>query len=232
MEKNTEELVQNILKEGFIKLDLYDEKELNQLTKMIKKYSLKPYEIMRNFNHPAYKAAVTPKVKQILFKIAHQKVKFLPEITSSPSLITEENISISFSKKGPTFGNAKINKHTFHYDNSFLNLVLPLELPPEPSKGSGLYAYINLKKKFGMGFISKVISLLLGRISILRIFFRPRFLKYKRGIASIFFGDISLHGVGDCSDGDRRALTINLSQTPYNEFKAKYCNSHKYLNNQ
>ena len=69
-------------------------------------------------------------------------------------------------------------------------------------------------------------------VFILRIFFRPRFLKYTKGLASIFFGDITLHGVGDCSDGDRLSLTINLSQTPYYKFKKKYYNSHKYLHNQ
>ena len=87
-----------------------------------------PCKIGRNFNHPIYKLAVPEKVKNLLFEIAKQKCNHMTNLTSDKSLINEKNISISFAKKGPSFGNAEMSKYAFHYDDSFVNLVLPLQL--------------------------------------------------------------------------------------------------------
>ena len=224
---NTKIIVNKILKDGYYLADLYSPSQTEQLLKYALEYDLTPHKIERNFNHPAYKLAVTQEVKDLLFAISKEKARRFPYLAKHPELICEENISISFPKKGPSFGNAKISKAAFHYDHSFVNLVLPLQLP-KGGKTSGLFAYVNLKNKLGMGVFAKIISRLLGRLGFLRFLFRPRYLKYTEGIANLFFGDITLHGVGNCFDGNRVSLTINLEQISYEKYKSK-STLHKYL---
>ena len=51
---------------------------------------------------------------------------------------------------------------------------------------------------------------------------KSEFIPYKVGTLTLFFGDITLHGVHECTDGDRISLSVNLSQISLAEFKGKY----------
>ena len=229
MSLSANKVTKEILKEGYSIVDLYKKEEVSKLLNIALNDDTDVRKIGRNFNHPIYKLAVPEKVRNFLFEIAKQKCNYLPNLTSNKSLINEKNISISFAKKGPSFGNAEMSKMAFHYDDSFVNLVLPLQLPPSGSNASGLLSYVNLKKILGKNLFSRAISFILGRNKIIRYIFKPKFLKYQCGMASIFFGDLTLHGVGSSFDGDRVSLTINLSQVSYERFYKRFYKTHKYL---
>ena len=227
---NNLDLVQKILENGYIQIDdFFDDKTFRIIKKFAQDNNLENRDIIRNFAHPAYKASVTNKIQTLLLGIAKSRLMLQPQILRDESLITEENISISFARKGPSFGNSKIAVNAFHYDGSFVNAVITFTLP-QNSSGNGLMMYKNLKSKLGMGFIAKICSRLIGRVSIVRKIFKPIFVPYKVGTLTLFFGDVSLHGVGDCLDGDRISLAYNMEQVSLSEFQKKY-NPH-YLKSQ
>jgi hypothetical protein len=215
--------VQSILSNGYIQIDdFFTEEEFNQLFEHAKNVDeIKNADLVRNFSHPVYQLAVGKKIQVLLFGLAKARIKAESRINKSDDFICSENISISFARKGPTYNNPHRAKDAFHYDDSFVNAVLTFSLP-ENADGNGLFVYKNLKAKLGMGFIAKIVSRLLGRLSFLRYVFKPAFIPYKVGGLTLFFGDITLHGVGECYDGDRVSLTFNLSQVSLEEFNKKY----------
>lgn len=215
--------VQTILTKGHIQIDeFFTQEQFNALFEHARNIKeIKSSDLTRNFSHPAYRLAVDKKIHDLLFGLARERIKANPRINKSDDYICPENISIAFGRKGPTYNNAGVDKYQFHYDDSFVNGVLTFSMP-EKSEGNGLFIYKNLKANLGMGILAKIISRLLGRVSLLRSIFKPGFISYKVGTLTLFFGDITLHGVGACYDGDRISLTYNLSQTSLEEFKKKY----------
>ena len=172
--------VQSILRKGYIQInDFFTEQELYELFEYAKNEDeIKNADIIRNFSHPVYRLAVGKKVQDLLLGIARERVTALPGISKNKDLISPENISISFGRKGPTYKNSARAKDGFHYDDSFVNAVLTFSLP-EKAQGNGLFIYKNLKSNLGMGFVAKVVSRLLGRVSFLRFVFKPAFIPYK-----------------------------------------------------
>ena len=221
--------VQTILTKGYIQIDkFFTQEQFNALFEHAKNVEkIKNPDLVRNFSHPVYRIAVDKKMHDLLFGLARERIKAKPKISKSVDLICSENVSISFGRKGPTYNNAGFEKGAYHYDDSFVNAVLTFSLP-EKAEGNGLFIYKNLKANLGMGILAKIVSRLLSRVSLLRTIFKPDFIPYKVGTLTLFFGDITLHGVGSCFDGDRISLTFNLSQVSLEEFKKKYEPS--YLN--
>lgn len=215
--------VQTIMNKGYMQIDnFFTQEKFNTLFEYAKNVEkIKNPDLIRNFSHPVYRTAVDKKMQDLLIGLAHERIKVTQRISKNSDLICSENISISFARKGPSFNNEAFAKNAYHYDDSFINAVLTFSLP-EKSEGNGLFIYKNLKANLGMGILAKIISRLLGRISLLRFIFRPGFIPYKVGQLTLFFGDITLHGVGECYDGDRISLTFNLSQVSLDEFKKKY----------
>lgn len=215
--------VQTILAKGYIQIDdFFTKEEFDQLFEHAKNtLEIKNVDLVRNFSHPVYRLAVKNKLQNLLFGLARERIKLQPDINKREDFIVPENIAISFARKGPTYNNAERAKDAFHYDDSFVNGVLSFSLP-EKAAGNGLFIYKNLKANLGMGVFAKIVSRLLGRLSFTRTIFRPDFIPYKVGSLTLFFGDITLHGVGECHDGDRVSLTFNLSQVSLAEFKRKY----------
>lgn len=215
--------VQNILQKGYIQIhDFFTKEEFDQLFAHAKNEGeIKNSELVRNFSHHVYRLAVGEKMKGLLFGLARERIKTQPDVIKSEDYICSDNIAISFARKGPSYNNADRAKDAFHYDDSFVNAVLTFSLP-ERSNGNGLFVYKNLKARLGMGIFAKIVSRLLGRVGFLRALFKPDFIPYEVGTLTLFFGDITLHGVGDCHDGDRLSLSFNLSQVPLEEFKEKY----------
>lgn len=176
--------------------------------------------ITRNFEHEIYKTAVNKEIKKILLGISHARLASGTMGCGIAQDIVKENISISFPRKGPTYGNAARHKMAYHYDDSFVSGVMAFKLPN--SKGAGINLFKNIKLRLGMGNPSRVISRLLGRVSILRKLFKPMYVPYAEGHITFFFADISLHGVEDCYDGDRLTLTLNMSRVCLDKFKNRY----------
>lgn len=218
-----ENIAKEILDKGYYQLnDFYDKDEFTELFKYAKDVeNVKNVDLIRNFSNPIYELAVPDKVKTLLTGIAHEKRKLLPKIAGNKDLIHEENISMSFARKGPTYNNSALDKYAYHYDDSFVNLVFTFSLPKN-SQGKGVFMFKNLKSYLGMGFIAKAVSRVLGRTAWLRSLIKPTFVPYKVGHITLFYGDISLHGVHECLDGDRVSLTVNMSQVSLKEFKKKY----------
>lgn len=215
--------VETILTKGYIQIDdFFTKREFEQLFAYAKDtHEIKNSDLVRNFSHPVYRLAIDKKMQDLLLGLARERIKFQSNITKGQDSILPENISISFARKGPTYNNTERAKDAFHYDDSFVNGVLSFSLP-EKAEGNGLFIYKNLKANLGMGALAKLVSRLLGRLSLMRTIFRPDFIPYKVGCLTLFFGDITLHGVGECHDGDRVSLTVNLSQVSLAEFKRKY----------
>ncbi len=174
--------------------------------------------LARDTDHELYKFVLSDRVSPFFRKLADARLKYIDGI-DNPPLIPLNQFAISIARKGPTFGNAKIHKLAFHYDDSFVNAVFALDMPE--GIGGGLMIYKNLKKKFGMRFVAKVVSRLIGRISLLRKIIKPSFVRYVPGRVYIFYGDYTLHGVGDCSDGDRVNFAVNLSRVTHEAFARK-----------
>jgi hypothetical protein len=112
-----------------------------------------------------------------------------------------------------------MHRLAFHYDDSYLNAVYALEMPKDA--GAGLMIYNNIRRALGYGLPSKVLSRVVGRIPLVRKLYKPGYVRYRPGGLYIFFGDVTLHGVGSCFDGNRISFTINLSRVPYQTFLKK-----------
>lgn len=106
--------------------------------------------------------------------------------------------------------NGTINKETsYHYDGAYINLLLPLVLPTDQSKGDGnLVMFPNLRMKYP-SIITKIISRMLRHFAILRHWSNQVEVVYKTDTMYIFFGDLSFHGVEPITNGERIVVTIN-----------------------
>jgi len=222
---NYKSINENIQQHGFAHIPvsaLYSEKEFAALTKFASGGGkISNVDLIRNFGHVNYKLAVTEKVKEFVKQMAWARINLGEGPTLVQSQVRDENIQISYAQKGPSFGNGAMSSNAFHYDDCFICMVIPFQLP-ESEPGAGLMIYKNLKFQLGMGFLSKLISRLLGRISVLRLVVKPHLVQYELGKCTLFFGDISLHGVGACLTGDRISVAVNLSQMSIEEFSDKY----------
>jgi hypothetical protein len=228
------EIVNIIYNKGYYTYpDFYSKDEFDELFQHA--LSVKNIDVARNFDHPAYKSAVNEKLKEFLFEVAREKCKFLPDVVRGEEYISAENIALAFHRKGPSYGNTKRAKNAYHYDDALVTGVFSFSLPPQSSQACGLNVYKNLKYKLGMRNCAKILSRFLIEIPFFRKFIKPVFIPYKVGSFTFFFGDVSLHGVEDCVEGDRVAFAVQLSQVDLNEFKRKFKDkngnykSHSYL---
>ena len=64
---------------------------------------------------------------------------------------------------GKKFGNEKIGKNTFYYDDAYFSAVLPFALPED--KNNGLMIYKNLRRDKTKSIIYKVLSRLLNKFA-------------------------------------------------------------------
>ena len=223
------DIINTIYSQGSFSIkDFYTREEFNELYGYAR--TLNSEDIMRNFDHPAYKLAVNEKLKTLLIGIAKEKCNVYAHLTRGKEYVSTKNISISFHRKGPTYGNSSRTVDAYHYDDAFITGVFSFSLPPSSSLGSGVHVYKNLKARLGMRFFAKLCSRALGRLPILRKIFKPDFIPYEVGTFTFFFGDITLHGVENCSAGDRVSMSVQFSQQSLRELKAKFGpDKHRYL---
>jgi hypothetical protein len=137
--------------------------------------------------------------------------------------ITEEYSGIKFRqlrKKMTININTKIplfsTDTNLHYDNCYINWVIPLWI--ENKKNPGLIIFPNSRKKIFLFLVLKFLTSAIKSKYLLRLplflnFLGAYFIKYKINHAYIFDGYNSLHGVvWSKNDGVRCVITINFSR--------------------
>lgn len=105
----------------------------------------------------------------------------------------------------------KENKVTaYHYDATYINLLLPLVLPEKPGTNNGnLVLFPNLRNEKRPKIVSKVIARLLRHIPALRPLYGFADVHYEVDTMYLFFGDRCFHGVNPIQSGERLVMTIN-----------------------
>jgi hypothetical protein len=210
---NIKNIVDEIYKHGFYEIkNFYKQSDFIKL----KKASLLKYKkpIMRDFNNSVYKKAVNKEAKSLLQGIAVERESRVSSKKLDVSSL-DTQISISFPKKGIKFGNEKIGKNAFHYDDCYVSAVLPFNLPEQ--KSNGLMIYKNFRLNNLDSILYKILSRLLNKFKFLRLIFKPIYIPYEVGNLYLFFSDISLHGVDEIKKGERVSVTLNMSYTSYKD---------------
>ena len=139
---NIKHIVNEIYKHGFYEIkNFYKKSDFIEL----KKASLLKYKkpIMRDFNNSVYKNVVNKAAKWLLQGIAVERESRVSSKKLNLSSL-DTQISISFPKKGKKFGNEKIGKNAFHYDEAYVSAVLPFNLPEQISNGLMIYKNFRL----------------------------------------------------------------------------------------
>jgi hypothetical protein len=107
-------------------------------------------------------------------------------------------------------GGAKTVETDYHYDGAYVNLVLPIILPPRSRHARpDVELFPNLRKRFSPCVLSVSISRLLRHIRWLRDWFESTKVQYELGTMIVFFGDITFHGVPPILEGERLVMTVN-----------------------
>jgi hypothetical protein len=122
--------------------------------------------------------------------------------------LKKENQVCGFAYKNALEGQ-KTYETDFHYDGAYVNGVLAIVLPPDPSKDGGhLTLFPNFRKKQAP-LISKIFSRILRHSPLARKLYGSTLVPYQEGAMHLFFGDISFHGVAPIKKGERLILSIN-----------------------
>ena len=144
-----------------------------------------------------------------IFEMCELIYKTRCEVTGmkyTPLLREKQSVGIAYKNAQ----NTAQNKETeFHYDAAYINIVIPVQLPPKDEGGDGdLIAFPNLRKKYP-SIVCSIISEVLRRSAWARKQFGFTTVSYSVGTLHLFFGDVSLHGVPPIRQGERMIMTIN-----------------------
>lgn len=98
----------------------------------------------------------------------------------------------------------------YHFDGAYLNLVLPILLPPRDQRvRPDVELYPNLRKRFSPYLLSASVARLLRHAAWSRDWFGSTKVRYEVGAIMVFFGDITFHGVPAIVEGERLVMTVN-----------------------
>lgn len=206
-DKQREALVKEVLTTGFIRLEHFfdDESEkrffaLREVFGPLAK-NIKNQELDHTF------AGVVRNSSEI-FEVCELIHKTRCEITKTEYVhLRPEKQSVGIAYKDSA--NAAKNRETeFHYDAAYINIVIPIALPPETSSDGNLVAFPNLRIKYPR-VIGAALSFMLRKFPFTRSIYGYTSVTYHRGALHLFFGDISLHGVPPIKNGERMIMTIN-----------------------
>jgi len=107
-------------------------------------------------------------------------------------------------------GGATTVETDYHFDGAYLNLVLPIMLPPRGRHTRpDVELFPNLRKRFAPYVLSASIARLLRHFIWLRDWFGSTKVQYEVGTVIVFFGDITFHGVPPILEGERLVMTVN-----------------------
>ncbi len=206
-EAQTKAIAKRILKEGCVVLpDFFDQATTDALYKYSR--SLKDEErftITRRSGTPAMNVASSPEFMRVFESIHKARCK-IQGTHHTPLDPTQQAVSLPIASASNTS-----DPVPFHFDDSFINAVLAIKMPPNSGDGN-LLIYNNLRGRVRPLFLSKVVARLLRHLPGLRAIIRPKEISYQEGALHIFFGDLTLHGVRPFSAGERVTFTINASR--------------------
>lgn len=98
----------------------------------------------------------------------------------------------------------------YHFDATYINLLLPLVLPKETDTNNGnLVLFPNLRTEKRSKLMSKIIARVLRHVPPLRPLYGFADVCYEVDTMYLFFGDRSFHGVNPIRSGERLVMTIN-----------------------
>ena len=107
-------------------------------------------------------------------------------------------------------GGATTVETDYHFDGAYLNLVLPIILPPRGQLARpDVELFPNLRKRFSPYVLSAAIARLLRHFRWLRDWFGSTKVQYEVGTVIVFFGDVTFHGVPPILEGERLVMTVN-----------------------
>ena len=107
-------------------------------------------------------------------------------------------------------GGATTVETDYHFDGAYINLVLPIILPPRGQRARpDLELFPNLRQRFSPYVLSASIARLLRHFIWFRDWFGSTKIQYEVGTIIVFFGDVSFHGVPSILEGERLVMTVN-----------------------
>ena len=107
-------------------------------------------------------------------------------------------------------GGATTVETDYHFDGAYINLVLPIMLPPRGRHiRPDVELFPNLRKRFSPYVLSASIARLLRHFIWFREWFGSTKVQYEVGTLIVFFGDVTFHGVPSILDGERLVMTVN-----------------------
>jgi hypothetical protein len=202
-EQEVENLTRRILKEGCVSLpNFFDQQTVDRVMQYAR--SLSDQEKIRitwQTGTPAMDIARSDEFMRVFDSIHKARCKI-------------DNISYTSLKPGQQAVSLPIKTvHTpgstpFHFDDSYVNAVFAMKMPPNNHEGN-LLIYKNLRRRIKPLLLSKIVARLLRHSALLRLIIKPKEIAYREGALHIFFGDLTLHGVPDLTDGERVTFTLN-----------------------
>jgi len=107
-------------------------------------------------------------------------------------------------------GGATTVETDYHFDGAYINLVLPVMLPPRGRHTRpDVELFPNLRKRFSPYVLSASIARLLRHFIWFRDWFGSTKVRYEVGTVIVFFGDVTFHGVPPIVEGERLVMTVN-----------------------
>lgn len=205
-EKKMHALINEVLTKGYITLPRFfddeAEKKFLGLREVIGPTNRKGEKLEGTFANDV-------RLSDEIFHMCEAIYKTRCDITGATYVpLRREKQSVGIAYKNAD--NAAQNKETeFHYDAAYINIVIPVQLPPKNEKGDGdLVAFPNLRLRYSR-LICAPLSVVLRRNALARKLFGYTTVSYTVGTLHLFFGDVSLHGVPPIQQGERMIMTIN-----------------------
>lgn len=123
------------------------------------------------------------------------------------SAIVEETITLPEIVAGINIMRGPGDVSAFHFDGTFLNIVVPVFIPriEGPNRGQ-LTIYPNIRS-FRKNLYDRLVVPTLCRLNMFRVFKKPMEVDYKVGDIYLFYGYRSLHGVMSPSEAGLRCTT-------------------------
>ena len=107
-------------------------------------------------------------------------------------------------------GGATTVETDYHFDGAYVNLVLPIILPPRGAHvRPDLELFPNLRQRYAPYVLSASIARLLRHFIRFRDWFGNTKVHYEVGTCILFFGDVTFHGVPPIVEGERLVMTVN-----------------------
>jgi hypothetical protein len=124
---------------------------------------------------------------------------FIEFITRIINMQFNENLSNDTVKKKIKIGINVLSKSNhktpFHFDNTYLNIVIPLNIFRPIIKDDGaLHIYPNIRSASMPMYFNKIVTLIL-KFKFIRFFLKNSIINYEFGDAYLFNGYKSFHGV-------------------------------------